>query len=99
MAAPTASAAASAAAAAAASKRKGPIMLLDGKRQQNAGIGLARVRMKPTDIRDAVLAANTAALGPDKLTILLSIVPTSEEVQMLVRTCWPTLDSSGSRMV
>jgi hypothetical protein len=34
----------------------GPIMLFDAKRQQNAGIPLARVRLTPKEVRDAVLA-------------------------------------------
>jgi hypothetical protein len=66
-------------------KRKGPVLILDGKRQQNAGIGLARIRMKPAVIREAVLKADTSVLTSDKLSILLSIIPTAEEIQQIVR--------------
>lgn len=59
-------------------------MLLDGKRQQNAGIALARIRMRPAEIRAAVLACDLNILTADKLTLLLSVVPTAEELQQIV---------------
>jgi hypothetical protein len=76
--------AAAQAAAAAAAKKKGPVLLLDPKRQQNAGIALARLRMRPAEIRAAVLAADTNLLPADKLQMLLSSVPTAEELAMIV---------------
>lgn len=64
-------------------KKSGPVLLLDGKRQQNAGIALARMKMKPDQVRAAVLAGDATALGEARVGILLGLVPTSEEVALL----------------
>jgi hypothetical protein len=70
-------------AAGGAAKRKGPVLLLEAKRQQNAGIALARLRMKNAEVRDAVLAADLRTLSAERLAILTNIVPTGEELTML----------------
>ena len=76
-------AAAAAAKAPASPSRPGPVLLLDGKRQQNAGIALARVRLPAEALRRAVLAGDTAVLKPDVVARLLDMVPTPEELQLV----------------
>lgn len=51
--------------------RKGPVLLLDGKRQQNAGIAFARLRMKPADIRSLVLATDINGMPLARATCAL----------------------------
>ena len=43
------------------------VSLLDPKRQQNAGIALARLRMNPEAIVEAILSCNAVILTPDKV--------------------------------
>ncbi len=61
------------AAAGNAPKKSGPVMLLDGKRQQNAGIALARLKMTPSELRTAVLEADAAALGVQRINVRIAV--------------------------
>lgn len=65
----TKSSAAGGAKAAAAAKKTGPILLFDAKRQQNAGIALARLRMPTSEIVAKVRPAK-AFRSPHRLLLL-----------------------------
>lgn len=45
------------------------VQLVDGKRAQNAGIALARLRMSPEDIAKAVLEMDEEKLPADKVQV------------------------------
>eukprot|EP00753_Platysulcus_tardus_P012635 PLAT3502.1.p1 GENE.PLAT3502.1~~PLAT3502.1.p1 ORF type:complete len:600 (-),score=318.21 PLAT3502.1:267-1994(-) len=59
------------------------INLLEPKRLQNVGIAIARFRMKPVELKTAILQLDTEKLPLDRLSTLLSNVPTAEETAML----------------
>jgi hypothetical protein len=65
--------------------KKGPTLLFDSKRQQNAGIALARVRLRHEDVRKAVLECDLGgdALNSERLQLLLNVIPTTEELTLL----------------
>lgn len=79
----TTGAAGAAGAAAMTNKAKGPVLLLDGKRQQNAGIALSRVRLSHSEIRRMILAGDATNLRLENIQRLLDCVPTPEELQTL----------------
>jgi hypothetical protein len=60
------------------------IVLFDTKREYAIDIGLARFRMTPASIRDAIVLMDATQLGQDKLTQLLNFCPTVEEVKTVV---------------
>jgi len=62
------------AAAGNAPKKSGPVMLLDGKRQQNAGIALARLKMAPSELRSAVLEAKAEEVGVQRINVSASLL-------------------------
>ena len=66
-----------------AAAKRGPILLISGKRQQNASIALARIRLKPAEVRDAILQCDFGCLPQDKLDLLKELVPTTEELQLV----------------
>lgn len=72
-------------AAAAKSKPSGPVLtsVLDPKRQQNAGIALARLRMPFQDVAGALLNMDEDVLTPDIVNLLDSLLPTDEESSAL----------------
>merc|ERR1712228_1058234 len=59
------------------------IEIIDSKRSYNVCIGLARFKMKNTDIKLAVLKMDDEVLNVDKLSKLISLVPTPEEVTQM----------------
>jgi len=56
------------------------VTLVDGKRQQNVSIALARLRLKPAELARAVLRLDESALAGDRVGTLLNIAPTGEEI-------------------
>jgi len=63
--------------------KKELIEIIDGKRSYNVCIGLARFKMKNSDIKLAVLKMDDEVLNVDKLYKLISLVPTPEEVTQM----------------
>ena len=61
-------------------KKKEKIRLVDDRRAYNADICLARFRMSPVGIADAIRAADDEVLTEDRLVQLLNFTPTSEEI-------------------
>ena len=61
------------------------IALLDPRRAQNAGIALKSAGLPALGgpLRAALLAMDSAALGPARCEVLLSVAPTPEEVELL----------------
>jgi len=59
------------------------VHLIDSQRQQNVGIPLKRLRLKNKEIKRAILALDDTILSPATVNVLLSIVPTEEEVQLI----------------
>ncbi|RYG57207.1 hypothetical protein EON66_00935 [archaeon] len=57
------------------------VSILDPKRSQNAAIALARLRLVPSVIRDALLSGDMDVCTADRLSLLQTISPTGEEVQ------------------
>jgi len=59
------------------------IKLVDDKRSYNCDITLARFRMTHEHIRDSVLAMDEEVLPLEKLTGLIKIAPTIEEIELV----------------
>ncbi|CAM9850720.1 unnamed protein product, partial [Phaeothamnion confervicola] len=62
------------------------VQLLDGRRQLDVGITFNKLRLKPEQVRDAVLAMDMAVFGEgaaDKLDRLRAMAPTDEELKTL----------------
>lgn len=59
------------------------VSVLDGKRQQNCGIAVARVRLTFAQLKEAAFAMDSAKLGSELCGVLGSLMPTSEEAIML----------------
>jgi hypothetical protein len=55
------------------------VKIVDGKKQQNAGIVISRLKMTTDELRAAVLNMDELALTPDKVEMLIKIAPTGEE--------------------
>ena len=55
--------------------------VLSGKRAQNFGIVLNRLKMSPEALRDALLSMDGEALNADALQILLTIIPQEDEIK------------------
>jgi hypothetical protein len=64
------------------SSRKRGVMLLDGRRGQNVGIGLARIKLTNEQVRDALMSMDLKALGDETVKLLhtAQLLPTREEV-------------------
>ena len=60
------------------------ITLLDGKRQQNGGICMKKLKLDSASLRAAVLGMDSAVLTPDNIALLLKLVPTKEERDLLL---------------
>ena len=69
----------------AVAQRGDHIALLDPRRAQNAGIALKSAGLPALGgpLRAALLAMDSAALGPARCEVLLSVAPTAEEVELL----------------
>ena len=78
-----ASSAAAAGASAASKKSKGGVSILDGKRQQNGGIAVAKLKIDHDELKDVVYGLDDDVLEPEKIPLLLGCIPTSEELEML----------------
>src|SRR5207245_2188273 len=63
-------------------KKRDEITIIDSKRSQAVNISLARFKMKPENIRDCLLSLDDEKIFDDdeKLSQLLSICPTEEEI-------------------
>nr|CCA17110.1 forminhomology 2 domaincontaining protein putative [Albugo laibachii Nc14] len=59
------------------------VLLLDPKRQQNVAIAIARIKMSPTDIKNAILNIDTTLINSETLNVLIQIAPTLEEQDLL----------------
>ena len=55
------------------------VKIVDGKKQQNAGIVMGRLKISTEDLRDAVMNMDEKVLTPEKVTMLINIAPTGEE--------------------
>ena len=77
---------AEAAGAAAGKKDSKPktVSVLDGKRQQNCGIAVARVKLSPSELRAALLAMDPDRLSGELCNVLTTVQPNAEEVAMLL---------------
>lgn len=63
--------------------RRGPVLLLDATRQKNAGIALARLKIRPDDVKKALLACDLAVLTADKVALMINNLPTPDELASL----------------
>ncbi|KAF0720482.1 Aste57867_275 [Aphanomyces stellatus] len=59
------------------------IHLVDPKRQQNCSIALSRFRMTPKDIKQAIVKLDDAVLTMERVQILETMVPTSDELDLV----------------
>jgi diaphanous 1 len=59
------------------------ITIVDGKKQQNAGIVISRLKMDANELRSAVMNMDESLLTPDKVGMLINIAPTPEEIGAL----------------
>ena len=73
----------SAGAGAASKKSKGGVSLMDGKRQQNGGIAVAKLKIDHDDLKEVVYNLDDDVLEPEKIPLLLGCIPTSEELSLL----------------
>ena len=64
-------------------KKREVVTLVDSKRSYNIGIALARFKMPPEAIRDALLQMDGAVLNEDRITTLLKCKPTSDEIALV----------------
>jgi diaphanous 1 len=63
--------------------KKAEVKLLDGKRQQNAGIVISRVRVSNDELKAAVLAVDEVVLTEERCSMLAELTPTPDETQLL----------------
>ena len=59
------------------------VKIVDGKKQQNAGIVISRLKMSTDELRDAVLNMDESKLTSEKVGMLINIAPTGEETGAL----------------
>eukprot|EP00808_Paulinella_micropora_P027749 g92.t1 len=64
----------------AAPKKEQKVSLVDPKRSYAVSITLARFRLSPVAIRDAILTLDETVLNEEKTLLLTSTVPTEEEI-------------------
>ena len=69
--------------AGAGGKPRKAVSLLDGKRQQNGGITMARLRLDGAALRAALVAVNLEVLTVDKVKAVGQLLPTAEEAHTL----------------
>lgn len=67
----------------AAPKRAVAITILEAKRQQNTGIVLGRLRLDRTVVHDALFSIDFAILTQERITLLQSVVLSSDEEDQL----------------
>ena len=70
-------------AAATKAKTNKPVSYLDGKRQQNGGIAMSRVRLSADEVFSVLVKMDMDKLSLDKVKILEGLVPTAEESSAL----------------
>jgi diaphanous 1 len=61
--------------------KSGPTLLFDGKRQQNGGIALARLRLTNDEARARLLEVES--LTTDQVSMFLALLPTAEEIEQV----------------
>lgn len=66
---------------AAPSKEK--VHIVDGKRQQNVGIGVSKLRIPTPDLLQAIIKLDETILSLDRTRVLLDLTPTDDEIPML----------------
>ena len=64
-------------------KSNKPVSYLDGKRQQNGGIAMSRVRLSAEEVFNVLVKMDMSKLNLDKVKILEGLVPTAEESSAL----------------
>jgi len=66
-------------------KRKslGKIHLVTGKRQQNVGISLSKIRASDEEIAEAIWTMDETMLTPEHVTVLLTAAPTEDEIELV----------------
>ena len=66
-----------------ASKKKEKVSLVDGKRQQNCGISLKRLRMPYSKLKQIVVECDSNQLTAEMCTSLIGMAPTADEVALV----------------
>lgn len=66
---------------AAPSKEK--VHIVDGKRQQNVGIGISKLRIPNGDLIQAIVKLDETILSLERTKVLCDLVPTDDEISML----------------
>jgi len=64
-------------------KSTGKIHLVQGKRQQNVGITLSKIRASNEEIVDSIWTLDETLLTPEHVHVLLTAVPTEDEVELI----------------
>jgi len=65
------------------SEKPKEVKIVDGKKQQNAGIVISRLKMTTDELRNAVMNMDEDLLTPEKVGMLINIAPTGEETGAL----------------
>lgn len=60
------------------------VQLVDARRSQNIGIGLGRLRLGNAELMEAIRQIDATCLPFEKVEVLLSILPTQDEVDLVV---------------
>jgi dishevelled associated activator of morphogenesis len=63
------------------------VTLLEMKRANNIAITLSRFKVSNDEIKKAILTLDTGILDLDQLQMLLTLLPTSDEIKMLKVGC------------
>lgn len=69
--------------AAAAAKEKEKVHIVDGKRQQNVGIGVSKLRIPTNELITAIIKLDETILSMDRTKVLVDMCPTDDEISML----------------
>lgn len=64
-----------------ASKEK--VHIVDGKRQQNVGIGVSKLRISNQDLIQAIVKLDETILSLERTRVLVDLAPTDDEISML----------------
>lgn len=62
---------------------KEKVHIVDGKRQQNVGIGVSKLRIPTPDLIQAIIKLDETILSLDRTRVLLDLAPTDDEISML----------------
>jgi len=68
---------------AAGAPTKDKVHIVDGKRQQNVGIGVSKLRIANSDLLNAIVKLDETILSLDRTRVLIDLAPTDDEISML----------------